>query len=194
MTKNNNETYDERYSVVDKAIKDAFLLLAKEKDIEKISVSDIIKKTGIVRSTFYNHYENVSDLITALEEETINDTLKFIKSQKLDKDKDICEAYFLTICCYTKKNPFFSRLIQCKRGDVYMNKAINILHDFVFLLSEDKKNKNNNKQYSFIVAGAIGFTLGILHKWISDGFDASEEYVANLLSSIFLESILPYMN
>ena len=50
---------DERYSTAEDAIFDAFFLLLKEKDLEKVTVSDVIKKAGIVRSTFYNHYENI---------------------------------------------------------------------------------------------------------------------------------------
>ena len=53
---------DERYSTAEDAIYDAFFLLLKDKDIDKITVSDVIKKAGIVRSTFYNHYENVPAL------------------------------------------------------------------------------------------------------------------------------------
>ena len=50
-----NEIQDERYYIADEAIHDAFFLVLKEKDLEKITVSDVIKKAGIVRSTFYNH-------------------------------------------------------------------------------------------------------------------------------------------
>ncbi len=55
----NNEIQDERYFVAEEAIYDAFLLTLKEKDLEKITVTDIVKKAGIVRTTFYNHYENI---------------------------------------------------------------------------------------------------------------------------------------
>ena len=48
---------DERYSTVEDAIYDAFFLLLKEKSVDRITVSDVVKKAGIVRSTFYNHYE-----------------------------------------------------------------------------------------------------------------------------------------
>ena len=61
-----NEIQDERYYVANEAILDAFLLVLKEKDMDKITVSDIIKKAGIVRSTFYNHYENIPALVTAI--------------------------------------------------------------------------------------------------------------------------------
>ena len=61
-----HEIQDERYSVADEAIYDAFFLILKEKDLEKITVSDVIKKAGIVRSTFYNHYENIPALVAAV--------------------------------------------------------------------------------------------------------------------------------
>lgn len=65
-----NEILDERYSVADEAIYDAFFLVLKEKELDKITVSDIIKRAGIVRSTFYNHYENIPALIIAVEDKT----------------------------------------------------------------------------------------------------------------------------
>ena len=68
--------YDERYSTAEDAIYDAFFVLLKEKELEKITVSDVVKKAGIVRSTFYNHYENVPALMEAAEDRTINDILK----------------------------------------------------------------------------------------------------------------------
>ena len=68
---------DERYSTAEDAIIGAFFLLSKEKQFEKITVSDVVKKSGIVRSTFYNHYENVPALISAAEDKTINDIFEF---------------------------------------------------------------------------------------------------------------------
>ncbi|MCR4748893.1 MAG: TetR/AcrR family transcriptional regulator, partial [Lachnospiraceae bacterium] len=72
--------YDERYSTAEDAILDAFFVLLKEKELEKITVSDIVKKAGIVRSTFYNHYENVPALMEAAEDRTINDIFKMMES------------------------------------------------------------------------------------------------------------------
>lgn len=67
------EISDERYSIADEAIYDAFFLILKEKELDKITVTDIIKKAGIVRSTFYNHFENIPALINAIEDKTINE-------------------------------------------------------------------------------------------------------------------------
>ena len=37
---------DERYSTAEDAIIDAFFLLVREKELDKISVTDVIKKAG----------------------------------------------------------------------------------------------------------------------------------------------------
>ena len=96
---------DERYSVAEEAIYEAFFLLLQEKDIDKITVADVTKKAGIVRSTFYNHYENVPALVLAAEDKTIQDIFKMMESFHPKNDKDMCKSYYLAVCNYTKKNP-----------------------------------------------------------------------------------------
>lgn len=44
-------------------ISDALLELSNEKPLSKISISDIQKKSGVSRQTFYNHFRDKNDLI-----------------------------------------------------------------------------------------------------------------------------------
>ena len=97
------EISDERYSIADEAIYDAFFLILKEKELDKITVTDIIKKAGIVRSTFYNHFENIPALINAIEDKTINEIFNLMESFHAENDHDICKSYFLALCNYTMK-------------------------------------------------------------------------------------------
>ena len=48
--------------------------------MDKITVSDVIKKAGIVRSTFYNHYENIPALVSAAEDKTIKELFSIMES------------------------------------------------------------------------------------------------------------------
>ena len=186
---------DERYSTVEEAIYDAFFLLLKEKDLEKITVSDVIKKAGIVRSTFYNHYENIPALMTAAEDKTIKDIFHLMESFHPENDKDMCHSYFLAICNYTKKNPFVANLLQTPRGDVFFEKAITMFHEYVTNVSHNAVSKNiNPSKFSYYIAGAIGSTIGVLHKWTAEEFATPAEEVADILSQIFLTGVLPYLN
>ncbi len=185
---------DERYSTAEEAIIDAFFLLIKEKDFEKITVSDVIKKAGIVRSTFYNHYENIPALVTAAEDKTIDDIFHMMESFHPANDRELCKSYFLAICNYTKKNPFLASLLESARGDGFFEKAMTMFHQYVTQVSDVKRNGNvSREKYSYLIAGIIGSTLGVLHKWTAEDFESPAENIADILTTIFLNGILPFM-
>lgn len=185
---------DERYSTVEEAIFDAFFLLLKEKDLEKITVSDVIKKAGIVRSTFYNHYENIPALLDAAEDKTIHDIFKLMESFKPKNDSDMCNSYFLAICNYTKKNPFVANLLQSPRGDTFFEKAIMMFHKYVSEVTQGATLPRKRVAFSYYIAGSIGSTIGVLHKWTAENFTTPAEDVAEILSKMFMTGVLPYLS
>lgn len=191
----NNEIQDERYYVADEAIHDAFFLILKEKDIDKITVSDVIKKAGIVRSTFYNHYENIPALVTAIEDKTINDIFSIMETFQPKNDRDVCKSYFMTICDYTMNNPFLANLLRSPRGNRFFEKTMTMFHRYVTTIMQNTTPSNHSKdELSYMIAYAIGSTLGVLHKWTKDNFKASSEVVADLLTQAFITGMLPFMS
>lgn len=191
----NNEIQDERYHIADEAIYDAFFLILKEKDIEKITVSDVIKRAGIVRSTFYNHYENIPSLVTAIEDKTIQDIFSLMETFHPKNDWDICKSYFLTICNYTKENPFLANLLRSPRGDTFLEKAMTMFHQYVANVIQNTTPSYPSKdEISYMIACTIGSTLGVLHKWTRDNFQLPAEAIADILTQAFMSGVLPYIS
>lgn len=185
---------DERYSMAEDAIIGAFFLLSKEKQFEKITVSDVVKKSGIVRSTFYNHYENVPALISAAEDKTINDIFELMESFHPKGDRQLCHSYFLAICNYTKDNPFLSSILHSPRGDSFLEKAMLMFHRYVAKVSEVGSGIiKNNQSFSYYIAATIGINLGVLHKWTAEDCKAPAEEIADILTTVFLNGILPFI-
>lgn len=74
------------------AIKKALRELVKEKkDINAISVSDITKRAGINRCTFYNHYKNIGEILDELEDNLLNDFVLCLESA-MDSTDDFGET------------------------------------------------------------------------------------------------------
>lgn len=190
-----HEIQDERYYVADEAIYDAFLLVLKEKDLEKITVSDVVKKAGIVRSTFYNHYENIPALVTAIEDKTIEDIFSLMETFHPKDDADICKSFFVTICNYTMNNPFLANLLRSPRGDEFFEKALTMFHRYVAEVTQNVAPSVHSKEdLSYMVACTIGSTLGVLHKWTKDNFAIPAEAVADILTQAFVVGMLPFMS
>ena len=189
------EIPDERYHVADEAIYDAFFLLLKEKELDKITVSDIIKKAGVVRSTFYNHYENVPALVTAIEDQTIDDIFSIMETFHPNNDHDMCKSFFLTICDYTRTNPFLANLLRSTRGDAFLEKSITMLHRYVAKVMQDAQgSRQNTEEISYMIACTIGSTIGVLHKWSRENFQTPAEFIADILTRAFLAGMLPYLS
>ena len=67
----NTEKTDLRVIKTKKAIRDAFAELLSEKDIHKITITDIADTAVINRKTFYNYYAGVYAVVDEIENEII---------------------------------------------------------------------------------------------------------------------------
>ena len=186
---------DERYSVADEAILGAFFKLLKEKKPDRITVSDITKTAGIARSTFYNHYQDIPSLISAVEDKTIHDVFSMMENFQPKNDRDICNSYFLTLCRYTMENPFLSGLLSTPHGNDLFEKMLTMLHHYVTeTTSNSRPAKHTKEEVSYVITCAIGSTIGVLHKWSRDNFNLAPEVIADILSEIFLSGMLPLLS
>lgn len=186
---------DERYSVADEAILGAFFKLLKEKTPDRITVSDITKTAGIARSTFYNHYQDIPSLISAVEDKTIHDVFSMMENFQPKNDRDICSSYFLTLCRYTMENPFLSGLLSTPHGNDLFEKMLTMLHHYVTeTTSNSRPDRHTKEEVSYVITCAIGSTIGVLHKWSRDNFNLAPEVIADILSEVFLSGMLPLLS
>lgn len=190
----NDVIQDERYNVVSEAILDAFFMLAKEKDFEKITVSDIIKRAGIVRSTFYNHYENIPALIEDIENKTVNDIFSILDTFHPKDNADMCRSYYLILCEYTKDNPFLAELLRSPRASKFLEKTISMFHTYVNgIINTSNIPKEKLDKYSYMIACTIGGTIGVLHKWTTDNFSTPTDVIADILTQTFMTVLFPFI-
>ena len=162
---------ESKYFYTAELMNQALLSLLEKKDIEFITVTEITKKAGVNRSTFYLHYENVYELL----EETIeNLNKKFIRSfaiqpslQILSK-KDaflITEEQLIPYLNFVKENKSALKLINQKPQLFQSRKVYQRMYDRIFYPAisqfvEDETEKIYNLE--FFTKGVVA----IIYKWI----------------------------
>lgn len=68
-------------------------LLVKNQDLNRVTVTDIVKEANINRGTFYNHYNNVADVVYEMKDELVDKMDNALK--KLNpKDIDNIKTFF----------------------------------------------------------------------------------------------------
>lgn len=118
-------------------IKNAFLELYKEKDINKITVNMLCQKAGINRGTFYYYYSDIYDLILNIETHALIELSKifpiiingmlFDEFDNVEKITEFLEdtGDVFVLFCETRPNLHFQQEIRRFETD-YLIKRLNV--------------------------------------------------------------------
>ena len=167
-------------------IHQAFLELLREKPFEKITVTDIVNRADINRSTFYAHYPDVRGLVEALVEKGINESLVIIKNMDFqDALADpapflrelICVGQgYMEICRLMGKSYFMLELAERIKASM-LDKA---------LTSEDiPLQVRQSDAFRIQAIFFIGGILNIYQQWMLGGLDCSvDDVTAQLVAMI----------
>lgn len=82
-----------------KNLKDAFWILLQDKKIEKISVRELVHLAGYNRTTFYNYYQDIFDLLEDVENDILDEvdlcfSIIFEKAKMEDLIEKAFEIFF----------------------------------------------------------------------------------------------------
>ncbi len=193
----NNPSKDIRYAQTEEDLLTAFDLLCREKDPAKITVAEISKKTGVTRSTFYNHYQDMLQLIETLENRILNDLrgVLVMLQPGSEQPEKLTRTYFSALCRYVKKSGFLIRQLKTLEGAEFVGRAMSLLHEYVreFADSEITETPARVQFQSYLLSYTIGGLFGILHKWASEECNDSPEAVASLLTRFYLNGVSSFI-
>ena len=85
-------------------IREAFLALLEEKEFGKITVSDIVKRADLNRSTFYAHYPDVHGVVEEIQNEIIQKNMDMVKQVQYRNILKDPLPYLTSICVTLEEN------------------------------------------------------------------------------------------
>ena len=163
---------ESKYFYTASLMNQALLALLEKKDLEFISVTEITKKAGVNRSTFYLHYDNIYELL----EETIENLNKeFLSSFTQEKSFDVqsknnlfllTEEYLVPYLNFCKTNKRILKLVHQKPQLFQNESAYKKMYDRIFYPAISQFIKNETQRIytlEFFTKGVVG----IIHKWIA---------------------------
>ena len=169
---------------------EALLLLLEKKDYDFITVTDICKKAGVNRSTFYLHYEKVDDLL----EETIeminrkfndtfhNNNIDIIKASKEDLFL-VNDDYLIPYLNFIKENRKIYKLIHDNPFLFKKQITFDQLYNQIFAKILDKYGVSKEEQeyiFSFFSFGLVA----ILQKWIEKDCNEDVKIIAEIMKKV----------
>ena len=152
-------------------IKKALAKLMHEKELEKITVSDIIREADISRGTFYAHFPDIRSVLEQIENEDseINSSKTFLISVFNYLNNDFEYYKMLMQSCFL--NNYISRLV-----DIYYEETIASL-----LERDPSKDINEAKLYMIYTSSGA---KEVLISWLKGTIIGTPEEMAIRLSKL----------
>ncbi len=142
------------------AIRNAFIeLIDEKKEMDKITVTELVKKANITRSTFYTHYSDIYEIAKELEDEIVN---LFINDNDEITSAADCNKYIDSAIIFIKEHEdSLKKLISGTDSNYFfekLKKKISITLENV--VSDDiKKNEYYKLDIDFLVDGLFNLII-----------------------------------
>ena len=174
-------------------IHQAFLELLREKPFEKITVTDIVNRADINRSTFYAHYPDVRGLVEALVEKGINESLVIIKNMDFQDALADPAPFLRDLICVGQGYMEIYRLMAKSYFILELTEKIKASMLDKALTSEDIPiHVRQSDAFRIQAIFFIGGILNIYQQWMLGNLDCSVDDVTAQLVAMIVG--LPFRN
>ena len=180
---------NQRIALTKKLLQEGLLRLLSEKPLEKISVTELCKESGINRATFYNHYNSPQDLLTDVENR-LNMALKEIIGGP--KSGNELLPMLEQICTFFRDHGQTLLILHNCHSDVEITGALYDLNQSfqLYNLSERYTSTMGKENLHLVSVFFYTGTYNILLEWIRRGCTQSPREIAELMLQLASENFL----
>lgn len=171
-----NKKANEQYRNNEKVILDVFMKLLEKDDIRKITVNEICQDAHINRSTFYNHFKDVYDVLDRIWETNMKEIENLFSKKAPSTDR---RDNLRLILEYMKENNLLYRV------SFHSPIRENIYKGFHYLFkSHEIKNDNLKDEYymHFYEQGM----LSTISYWLDHECDLDTEKLLDVLENMYI--------
>ncbi len=151
-------------------------LLSEKKQLDKVTVTELVKRADITRSTFYTHYDNIYQVGEEYQLQTIE--LLCNEDLILHNKKDILEYFDNIFICLKENEELYQLLLNADISVSFLEKLKNIASKKIEqALKNIYNDKYLNLDVSFLMNGSM---LEILKYFRKESPYTLEEIALNI--------------
>lgn len=166
-------------------IREAYMELLKEKDLSKITVTDIIKRADLNRATFYAHYPDVRGVTEEIENEIIEKMLEVLKEFQFTSFFRNPAPLLLKISRYLEEDTYFYRiLVRANGSEIFMEKLKKVFSDHMLNDSDIPESMRQSKMVELRVCYFAGGIVNLYKQWFRGDLNCTLNDIALEVSKL----------
>lgn len=192
---------DRRIKKSKQAIKEAFITLLQNKELDKITIKDITTLADINRGTFYLHYVDKYDLLSSMEDDYIKSLSEKLNFDYLLKQYDSTEAFakafssniLKNIMSYIEKNiDFYKVILNLERKSQIEDKISQLMFNNM-QTHITNTNQIADIPLDYFHSYVSGATISFIKHWVQDENRMDVDDLADILFKIIFNGPLRLM-
>lgn len=167
-------------------IREAYMELLKEKDLSKITVTDIITRADLNRATFYAHYPDVRGVTEEIENEIIEKMLEVLKEFQFTNFFRNPAPLLLKVSRYLEEDTDFYRiLVRANGSEMFMEKLKKVFADHMLEDSDIPESMRQSQMVELRVCYFAGGIVNLYQQWFRGDLHCTLNDIALEVSKLF---------
>ncbi|MCA0149509.1 MULTISPECIES: TetR-like C-terminal domain-containing protein [Rossellomorea] len=182
---NKKKQTDPRILRTRQLLKDAFVQLLQEMDLEKLTVNRLTEAATINRVTFYLHYQDISDMLDKMADEMILEISSVLGEPETDEHPDheenikVLERFLEHISLNGK---FYKTVLATRRIPIFKERILTFFTDWLVTRIESRGEasfvqKAGIQQEIFIWYDAAAI-IGTIESWLRNDMPYTPAFLA----------------
>lgn len=172
-----------------KFIRQAFIALLKEKKLDKITVTDIVNRADINRSTFYAHYSDVKSLLEEIQGEIIDRSIALVKEMDFHDLLNTPIPFLRKLIEITNENKeLYTLLGKWALSNNQLEKVKVLIVEKAMNLSEIPEDIRCQKFFEIRVNFFVGGIINVYQQYLVGALDATDDEIVEAIADLIKSS------
>ena len=175
---------DPRSAATKEKIINAYIQLLSETKPEYVSALEICGIAKIHRSTFYRHYEGLSDIEVDIENMVLKTFSDILDNTPLDDFVNGRKEFLRKVSETIKSDlSFYTKVLLINQRVSFIEKIDATIRNKLKETLSDKTNLSDD-EIDYVFTFAVAGRIAVYRKWILSGFKQSEETISGILEKV----------
>lgn len=173
-------------------IKNSLIDLLAEKNVSKITVTELAEKAMINRKTFYRHYNTVQDVVDDINYDIINDVISHAKKSDRDGNNLVNQLNFIGLSIVENKEQI-NKILKNSPEVFGSGRSVELLKRFIEVSIRPVLNFKNETKLKYLVEFVVSGFISVYARWFNDGCAESSEKLADAVNEFVLGALSEYV-
>lgn len=175
-----------------KAFEESISSLAKERQLNKISVKEICERAQLSRNAFYFHYKDINDLINDIENNLINEVAALLHEiEKIGFPRNVYATIDGVVDLFEKRRDTVTMLMNKSFSTSFTEKINQMFSEFNYKYFKEFNGDSSKVSFDFFYVYLSGGFYDIVRYWLDHQDKMSKESFKALCYILIKRLLIP---